>query len=178
MPDDDKPTLKLVAENSQTKIDTEYAQQIVNRALIELAANIIRVVRGAGRPEDIIRQCADVVNAAVSFDDKSGRWVSPYAIASAIHLEHDQIVDYETYWAGRQLAMRRMIRGSLQVAASKLLDQRLQIDQGQREMNDAYTELERLHEELRKERAAKARAARPAASKKKLAKKPKPRVKL
>lgn len=178
MPDDDKPKLKLVAENSQNQINTEFAQRIVDRALIELAANILRVVRGAGRPEDIVGQCADVLNAAISFDEKAGRWVSPYAIASAIHLEHDKIDDYETFRGLRQLARRQMIRGSLQVAASRLLDQRLQIDKGEREMDDAFADLERLYEELRKERAAKARAARPAAAKKKSAKKPKPKVRL
>ncbi len=178
MPDDEKPKFKVVAENSQTQIDTGFAQQIVDQALVELAANIIRVVRGAGRPEDIVGQCADVLNAAVSFDKKAGRWVSPYSIASAIHLEHDQIEDYETFRGLRQLARRQMIRGSLQVAASRLLDQRLQIDKGEREMDDAFADLERLYEELRKERAAKARAARPAAVKKKSANKPKTRVKL
>jgi electron transfer flavoprotein alpha subunit len=155
-----------------------FAQQIVDRALIELAANVLRVVRGAGRPEDIVGQCADVLNAAISFDEKAGRWVSPYAIASAIHLEREQIDDYESFRGLRQLATRRMIRGSLQVAASKTSTSTYRLTRARGRWTTAFAELERMYEELRKERAVKARAARPTVSKKKLTKKPKPKVRL
>ncbi|WP_310379780.1 hypothetical protein [Rhizobium sp. 1399] len=112
----EKPKLSVVAQNTSQQIETNDAQQQVNAALLQLAANIIRVVRGAGRPEELLSQCADVVNSAVDYRDAAGRLPSPATLASAIHLERE-LIDYgDTFWAGRKLAYRRIVRGSLQVA--------------------------------------------------------------
>jgi hypothetical protein len=87
----EKPRLSVVAQNTRQQIETNDAQQAVNAALIELAANIIRVVRGAGKPEAIVHQCSDLVNAAVDYQDAAGRLPSPAALAAAIQLEREPI---------------------------------------------------------------------------------------
>jgi len=163
----EKPNLSVVAQNTQREIETSDAQEQANAALIELAANIMRIVRGAGKPERLLSQCADVVNAAVEYRDVAGRLPSPAGLASAIRPEREPIDYDDSYWAARQIAYRRIVRGSLQMAASKLLGQRLQIDRGEDEIDAAIADLEHAREEIRKKRAAEQRAARPKSAPKK-----------
>ncbi len=129
----------------------------------KLAANIIRVVRGAGRPDDIIDQCNEVLKAAIEYHDKTQRFVPYQSVAAALRLEREEIDDYHSYFGQRQLAIRRMVKGSLQIAASSLLKQLTQIHMGQAELDDGYRELESLREERRKQREAESGrvAARP-----------------
>ncbi|NTI22068.1 hypothetical protein G6M87_09355 [Rhizobium rhizogenes] len=155
-----KPTLAVVAENSQKQIDTEYAQQRVDRAMVELAANIMRVVRGAGKPEELIRQCVDVVNTAVAFDEVTHAFPSPFSLATAIQLKHDPLEHGNAFWVGRQTAYRKMVSGALQFSASRLLGQLTQERRGESEMDEAFRNLEGAHEALRKRRATEEREAR------------------
>lgn len=166
-----KLKLVVVAENTQQQIDTSFAQEDLDYALRQLAANIIRVVRGAGNPDEIIVQCAKVVDTAIAFREAAERVPSPVSVASAIKLKHDSLQYDDSFWFSRQLADRKMISGVLQFAASRLLGQLTQERRGETEMHEAYRDMESAYEELRKKRAAEARAARPRqASKKKPAK--------
>jgi hypothetical protein len=180
MPDTDPPELNPISEKSQAEVDAEWAKVKFDRALIEMAANVIRVVRGAGRPEDIINNCMNVVKAAVEHHDTTKRYPRPYDIATTLRLEHESIEDYESYWGGKQIAIRDMISGSLQVAASTLIGQPLQVKQGEREMDRAFVGMERLREEQRAARAAAEREARKSTVAKKPASKTrrKPPIKL
>lgn len=167
MPDTDPPERHPVSEKSQTEIDSEWAKVKFDRALIEMAANVIRVVRGAGRPEDIIDNCMNVVKAAVEHHDTTKRYPRQYDIATTLRLEHEPIEDYESYWGGKQIAIRDMISGSLQMAASTLIGQPLQVKQGEREMDRAFVEMELLREEKRAARAAAEREVRKSTAAKK-----------
>jgi len=141
-------------------IDENWLQEALDYRLRELAANIIRVVRGAGRPDDIVDQCNEVLKAAIEYHDKTQRFVSDQSVAMALHLKPEQIRDYESFEGQRQLALRKMVKGSLQVAASRLLDQRTQENRGESEIFEAYRDLEHLYQVLRKQREAELRAAR------------------
>lgn len=160
----DRPKLEVVAKNTRQQIDAMQMQGRVDYALRELAANIIRVVRGAGRPDDIIGQCNEVLKEAVEYHEKVGRYVSLDSVAAALRLERERISDYDSFVGQRQLAMRQMINGSLQVTASRLLGQPTQQRRGESEMFEAYRELERLYQELRKKREAETKAARTSAA--------------
>jgi hypothetical protein len=179
MPDEERPKLQVVAQNSQVAVDAEYAQQAIDRALLQLTANLIRIVRGAGKPEELIGQCAEFVNAAVDFQDKTKRWPPPNALVEAVRFEQDRSTDYDSFEARRQMAINTMIRGSLQMVASKLLEQRTQFDRGEDEFDRGYRILEDLFEEQRKKRIAEQRAARqPSATKRKPPKRPKTKSKI
>lgn len=160
----DRPKLTVVAENTRQQVDANIMQEQVDYALRELAANIIRVVRGAGRPDDIIDQCNEVLKAAIEYHDKTQRFVPYHSVAAALRLEREEIDDYHSYFGQRKLAIRRMVKGSLQIAASSLLKQLTQIHMGESELDDGYRELESLCEERRKQREAEARASRVAAT--------------
>lgn len=153
-------SLLSVAENTQQQIDRNWQQDRLDYALQVLAANIIRVVRGAGSPDDIIDQCNDVLKAAVEYHEKVGRFVSDHAVAAALRLEREKIHDYDSFEGQRLLAMRQMMDGSLQLAASRLRGQLTQQRRGESEMFEAFRELEDLYQERRKKREAEAKAAR------------------
>ncbi|QYA13686.1 hypothetical protein [Rhizobium sp. AB2/73] len=158
--DPDKPKLSVVSQRSQKQIDTEHAQDRFDRAVIEMAANVIRIVRGAGKPHEFIKQCADIVNLAVDFDDVAGRFPSDHSISGALDTSSDPIDYDDEYWAFRQIAHRQMIRGALQVASCRLVGQGLQERSGKNEMEDAFETMIRAVDDLRKRREAEKKVAR------------------
>ncbi|THK35643.1 hypothetical protein EHS39_23740 [Ensifer sp. MPMI2T] len=81
MSERDRSKLTVVAENTRQQVDANIMQEQADHALRELAANIIRVVRGAGRPDDIIDQCNEVLKAAIEYHDKTQRFVRYYSVA-------------------------------------------------------------------------------------------------
>ncbi|MQX23376.1 hypothetical protein GHJ84_20910 [Sinorhizobium meliloti] len=92
--DSERPKFKVVAENTQAKIDENWAQQFFDQQLLDLAANIIRVVRGAGKPYAVIPQCNAVLQAAVDFRDRVGALPSSASVANALMLREEEIRDY------------------------------------------------------------------------------------
>ncbi|WP_435693907.1 hypothetical protein [Rhizobium lusitanum] len=50
-----------------------------------IAANIVRAVRGAGKPEEFIRQCVDVLNMTAAFDEITHVFPSPLPQAQKDH---------------------------------------------------------------------------------------------
>lgn len=174
--DDEKPRLKVVAENSQRQIDEAYAQDLVDSRLRELAANLIRVVRGAGKPQEVIFQCDKVVKAALEYRESAGHLPTSFSVASALGLEHERIRDYESFEGQLQLATRKMMDGGMQIVASRLLNQMTQERRGDSELYEGFRDLERLFEERRKEREAEERARRSAARAKTTAKSAKGKV--
>lgn len=143
-----------------TDVSERFAQRAFDAALLQLSANIIRVVRGAGRPYDVILQCSDVLQAALEVKEKTGRVPSDAAVANTLMLKHEEVTEYESFRSQRKLAMEQMISGALRVAAARMLDQRLQIDHGEKEMQSAYLSLDRVYEELRKKREVEAKKRR------------------
>ncbi|WP_085034073.1 hypothetical protein [Ensifer aridi] len=162
--EEDRPKLSVVAENTREQIDANLHQERVDYALRELAANIIRVVRGAGRPDDIIDQCNAVLKAAIDYHDKVQRFVSYHSVAAALRLERERVRDYDSFEGERQLALRQMIDGSLQVTASRLLGQLTQERRGESELYEGFRELRGIYDAARKQREAAERAARAKAS--------------
>ena len=156
----DRPKLTVVADNPRPKRDERMVQQFFDNALLQLAANIIRVARGAGKPHEIILQCNEVVKTAIDFRDKTGDMPANYSVSNTLRLREEELTEYESFNSQRRLAMEQMMSGALQVAASRMLGQRLQVDQGEKEMQSAYRDLENLYEERRKQREAELRAAR------------------
>jgi hypothetical protein len=156
--DSERPKLTVVAENTRQQIDAKMLQERMDYVLRDLAANIIRVVRGAGKPDDIVDQCNEVMKAAIEYHDKTRRFVSSQSVAWALHLKPERIRDYDSFEGERQLAMRQMIDGSLQVTASRLLGQLTQERRGESELYEGFRELRAIYDEARKRREAAERA--------------------
>lgn len=173
--------MKLVSETSEedrAKVAAERAQSAARwefeGSLRLLTANLIRVTRGAGDGYKIGKQTSELLEAAQQYRDAFGHWPSDADYSRALHHTEDRDPEYGPYqW--RQDALNQIIRGSLQVAASRMLDQPLQVSAGEREMDNGLRYYSEWLEEGRKQRAEADRIAR--ASARTVRKKPVPRKK-
>lgn len=101
--------------------------------LLELAANILRVVRGSGRADEIARQCSAVVQQFIEYRNVVGRLPADHEVAEALRLpERPGMADRRS--PDRQRAVDQVVRGALQIAASALLDQKAQQAKGEAEV--------------------------------------------
>lgn len=116
----------------------------VGQGLREMTANLLRVARGAGRPELIVAQATALVALFAAYRDAAGEDLKPSNIAEALRLEHI-VADEEEFWPEWDGAVREMVNGALQVAAAELLGQQAQAATGRRELFAGYRHIEKLH---------------------------------
>ncbi|TAU91267.1 hypothetical protein ELI41_23380 [Rhizobium leguminosarum] len=166
MSEDQKPPhIRLAVENDQTELNRHTAEIDLRWPLKTLAANVIRIVRGAGSPAELGRQCAEVVQAYRDYHTALGEWPSSHLISETLSLRHREYrATTDRAWEWEE-AMRQMVAGGLQVAASQLLKQNTQQRAGESEMFDGL----RVIEKQRSENAA-ARMQKPKPKPKKPAK--------
>ncbi|HEX8057370.1 MAG TPA: hypothetical protein VF481_11960 [Novosphingobium sp.] len=116
----------------------------VRMGLREVAANLLRITRGSGRPELIVAQITALVGIFAAYREVAGEDLKPSDITEALRLEH--IVDDEDeLWPVWDRAVREMVNGALQVAAAELLGQQAQAATGRRELFAGYRHIEKLH---------------------------------
>jgi hypothetical protein len=141
----------------------DFAMQIVSVRLRELAGNILRVVRGAGRSYEIGRQAQDLIEALHAYRDAVGQFPASEAIDAALHIEtpDEQLNQMDDEQEMVVTARQAIIRGALQIAASRLLGQRTQEAVGYSEMLNGARDMEKLREERRQRSAAISRGALP-----------------
>ncbi|MBB6465585.1 hypothetical protein HNQ96_001443 [Aminobacter lissarensis] len=167
--DEKKPHLRLAVENDQREIDHEQAKRDIEWPLRDLAANIIRVVRGAGKSYEIASQCVLVLKVFQQYRDRVGCWPSSWEIDEALSIRREsENPTYDDAWE-REHARDTIIRGALQVTASRLVGQNTQEQRGRSEMMDGVRELEHIREEARKRMAEAERAQRQRLNPKKVA---------
>lgn len=113
-------------------------------ALRELTANLLRVTRGAGRPEDILLQTTTLMASFAAYREARGSYPPADEIATALRLESvpDGADEGWSEWDG---AVRVMVRGALQIAAADLLSQPPQARAGRKELFAGYRRIEKLH---------------------------------
>lgn len=154
--EDARPRLTVAADNTQQDIAQHIARQEIGFPLRMLAANLIRVVRGAGAPYDVGRQCVAVIEALEKYRKVVGSYPSSHEIQDALELVRPEFDGSES-----DSAIFAMTRGGLRIAAANLLSQRLQIVQGEKDLMDAFYQLEAWREEQRKLWAAARRLTKP-----------------
>jgi hypothetical protein len=144
--------LKLVSSNTDAEIACQRAKGDVDSALCELTANLLRVTRGAGKAYEIRRQAIELVTAMQAHWDACGMWPSADELTAAVSLKDQWRGEGSSDQEGERLnAIRHMVGGSLQMAASSLLDQRTQFAAGETELFAGVREIERMREEKRRE---------------------------
>jgi hypothetical protein len=91
---------------------------------------------GAGKPYELGRQAQAFVETLVAYRDAVGFFPSPEELASALSVERDrEFMEGMTPENRAQIyAEQAIVRGSLQIAASRLLGQRTQESAGHDEM--------------------------------------------
>jgi hypothetical protein len=127
-----------------------------------LTANLLRVTRGAGNPYAIVRQATAFVEALVEYGDAAGGLFNSVEITNSLRAEPDgePMRRLKGEHLAQYLAEQAVIRGALQIVASRLLGQRTQEATGHHEMYDGVNELEEIRAERRKRLLAPAKSAR------------------
>lgn len=174
--------MRVVSERSAEEIEAdritrarELASERFEAALVDLTVNILRVTRGAGRPHEISRQAHALVLAGEEHWEAFDHYPPPEAYHEALRFrQQDRDPDYGTnQW--RTDALEQIMRGSLQVVASRLAEQPTQIAAGEDEVWRGFRYYSEWQEEVRRERNEADRLSRAAA--RATRKKPAPRKK-
>jgi hypothetical protein len=146
--------------SDQQDREIERTKSMVNWALRDLAANVLRVVRGSGEPYRIFQQAEKFVEAYRAADamglwpvhliDVNGLAEPCKALYGGLSSEEYYTLPIEERERGRYES--QIISGALQVAASELLGQATQCTKGHSEIWDAVMGIQRLNEDHRKQR--------------------------
>lgn len=150
MSDDEKrPQLYLAADNELPDVRRKRAELDLEWPLKQLAANMLRIVRGAGKPYEVGQQCARVIDAYHKYRATVGEWPPSHVIGEILSIRYrenraktDRAIEWED-------AKQQMIAGGLQAAASQILGQLTQERAGESEMFDGLRVIERQREENR-----------------------------
>jgi hypothetical protein len=151
--------IKLVSETPADEIERkrleterERAEVEIIRNIRELAANMMRIVAGAGQPESVAPQMHAALKAMLPHIKEYNPDASDALVRRALQLDND--IDYEredaSYVRGEQLIRQ----GAVRYEASALLDQRVQCSRAEVLMNKG----ERIRERWRTEQRKKMRA--------------------
>ena len=147
--------MRVVTDNSDADLAHRRAMADVSHALRELTSNLMRVVRGAGKPDDIFRQTQTLAEAFVRYYEATGLVVPADELSTILSIEHEP--QLPAHFSGlerdRLDAGQAVIGGALQVAASRLLDQKSQETIGQGEMFEGVRAIGRIHDEMRRAHA-------------------------
>jgi hypothetical protein len=108
----------------QHELARERALDGVQRAVRDLAANILNVVRGAGRSEKIAAQAQALVHAMEAHRSIAGCAPSSSEIAGALNIiaNADRVAMLNVQHRAELHATQSMIFGALMIAGSRLTD--------------------------------------------------------
>jgi hypothetical protein len=157
--DDEPPRPRLTIASSTTVVELERDRSLhkVEWATRELAANMIRVIRGAGRPFHLFDQVLSLYRAIE--DAPEGTTVGQIHEALEAALSNGIRDDEDSDLHG---CVQEIERGALRTVAARLLGQQVQVSAGNRDLWDGFLRLEQRREELRKRRLEEARQTRKA----------------
>lgn len=83
-------TMHVVSEKSAADVAKDRALEDVSWSLRNLAANLIRVTRGAGKSYEITTQVRELVDALVGFQETAGHLPSGYDLERLLDIDHSQ----------------------------------------------------------------------------------------
>lgn len=120
--------MELISNNSPEDIEARRLEEQANSVLVDLTANLLRVTRGSGRPELILRHVFDLSELARRHFELKRQWPSFWDVLSL----GDPRTGEEPHPV--RDATDAMLRGALQTVASRLLGQIPQEARGQTEL--------------------------------------------
>lgn len=152
--------LRIASETDPPTIARRQAETQYRRAIRSLAANILRVIRGAGRPLTIVEELKAVAKALATYESAFG--YPPGAehqewLAAGLPEVSPEYGDFACEWRDGE---KQIIAGALQRVASVLAEQPMHEAAGEKQMTAGIYQIERIREEARRERAREARAAK------------------
>lgn len=141
--------LTVASERSEIEIQQHADSERVKHSLRQLAANMLRIVRGAGSPK-LARQMGDCVDAFEAYRASHGSYPPFQSIQE--YLDPDKTTSENRPWSlpdtqqlirweadgsvDRKFALQEIRSGALQLAASQLVDQLTHEARGKHELLD------------------------------------------
>jgi hypothetical protein len=169
-----EPPIRLVSEQSEADIAKKRAEEEIGIELRALAANLLRVIRGAGKAYDLARDMSSCLKAFQVYYDTHNVWPDSYRLEKALDFDPDEYSRLKPdmdeaamdQWQIKT-ADNEVCRAALQIVASKLIGQRTQEHQGHSDLYSAIRSLDESREKRRARYAAEARPTKPPKRKKK-----------
>jgi len=170
--------MRLVINQDDDEIARRRAERLAMSALRTVAANLMRVTRGSGKPEEIVLQLDRLVTDLRAYREISKEWPSADTFARALDIRSDKLdrARENPDYFDESIAQLKIVRAALGVAAAQLLGQATQISTSNHELYAGATDLRNALDEQNRRWAARSQkktlaAARALASK---PRKPKP----
>lgn len=144
-------------------------------AVRECAANMLRIIRGAGKPHDLLLQMKKVIDTSITFQEVQGYWPGE-VIAGKLRLQDEMEECFEQHRTGalseasidlwqedgtfaQMSAEHTAFCGALQIIASRMIGQKVQESAGDSEFSRGLRELEDVKEKRRRRIADEIRAS-------------------
>jgi hypothetical protein len=160
------PDLRVVAERSAKEIKKQKAAGALKAALADLAANLIRIVRGAGKPLMIAEQLHAAAKGYVEFFDAAGENPDAQLLGDLLRLPRPD-VDHDTDQGTKEFYEYSILLAGLQKVASILKEQDILQAHANAEFQTRVRMYLDLREQIRKKRRAEMRKlAKPSPPKK------------
>lgn len=130
--------MELRIDNSERDLRTNEATYHVKHALIELTANLLRVTRGAGKPYEILSQARELLAASKEYGDVVGQapFFGDIVTVNPRYENLGNIAEVSYSQSNEGYAKDEMLRGALQIVASRLLSQNTQERRGDSELHE------------------------------------------
>ena len=119
------PDLTVVSEHSTKEIEKERATVALKFALVNLTANLIRVVRGAGKPDRIVDYIDGFVDTFNEYYRTVGSVPSGGLLGELIRLPDRADLNLDDNRLDEVMLEDAICRSALQMVASTLMDQRI-----------------------------------------------------
>lgn len=143
--------VQLIAEQSAEELARRRAAEDIIWPLRELACNLMRVARGAGKPQDVGKHAAAVVDSFEKYAAVSKLWPSPHEIATALTVDSSDDGLSDRPYDELDQALTTMMLGGLQMAASELLGQLSQKSAGRSQLFEGLQRAEKIREANRRD---------------------------
>jgi hypothetical protein len=134
--------LELVSNQTEEDIKITRARDEAIRALRELTGNLLRIVRGAGKPYQLDKLALDYLVAHRAYYEAAGKWLSygDKHIALDVYRRpefEDSSDPHASVMYESDLSMEDAVQASLQVAASRILGDQLRQRRGDSDLTNA-----------------------------------------
>ena len=143
--------MKLISSQSDAEVEQKKIEAELRGALRTVVANLMRVMRGSGKPDQLGRDVAFCAGAFASYHAAFGRHPAREFYFGALNLqavleEHrpwvkEAFAEARGRWdedgtTDRMEAKQAILRGAMQIIASRMLDQMTQENRGEQELHE------------------------------------------
>jgi hypothetical protein len=134
--------LETVSNQTEKEIKINHVRDEAIRALQELTGNLLRIVRGAGKPYELDHLAFQYLISHKAFWETSGQWLSDGDMKLALDVyrrpEGGASPD-PSVWVSfeSECSVEDAVQASLQLAASRILGDKLRERRGESDLTDA-----------------------------------------